>query len=221
MTTMSKRMTTKQREPQQQSVAVAEAVLRDLETKRDKCVAFGRELAEARRAHAYKAHAVHDSDAQRELADAAAAIALNDSMLASIQEAISEAQNKLAIARAYEAAAADRARARRALELLGAFKKAGHELDDALRTVAETGKLLGNLLPQLHAAGVRSPTHEQLDALGYQAFATAIMQTPWHRRFEHLAPNERKSFRSLIDAWVVAIQPRLKAQAGDERDEAA
>jgi hypothetical protein len=73
----------------------------------------------------------------------------------------------------------------------------------------------------LHAAGVRSPTYEQLDALGYQAFATAIMQTPWHRRFEHLAPNERKSFRGLIDAWVMAIGPRLKAQLGQQEDEAA
>jgi hypothetical protein len=48
--------------PRPQTVAAAEAVLRDLETKRDKCVAFGRELAEARRAHAYQAHAVHDPD---------------------------------------------------------------------------------------------------------------------------------------------------------------
>jgi hypothetical protein len=69
-------MTKKQREPQQ-TVAAAEVVLRDLETKRDKCMAFGRELAEARRAHAYQAHAVHDPVAQRELADVAAAIALN------------------------------------------------------------------------------------------------------------------------------------------------
>jgi hypothetical protein len=96
-----------------------------------------------------------------------------------------------------------------------------HVERNALRTVAETGKLLGNLLPQLHAAGVRSPTHEQLDALGYQAFAAAIMQTPWHRRFAHLAPNQRRSFRGLIDAWVMAIGPRLKAQLGEQEDEAA
>jgi hypothetical protein len=164
---------------------------------------------------------VRDPDAQRELVDVAAAIALNDSMAVSLEEAIREAQGKLAVANAYEAAAADRARAARALETLGAFKEAGHELDDALRTVAETGKLLGNLLAQLHAAGVRSPTHEQLDALGYQAFAAAIMATPWHRRFEHLAPNQRRSFRGLIDAWVTAAAPRLKAQLGEENEEAA
>ena len=62
---MSKRMMTKQREPQ--TVAAVEAILRDLEAKRDKLLAFGRELVEARRAHAYQAHAVHDPDAEREL----------------------------------------------------------------------------------------------------------------------------------------------------------
>jgi hypothetical protein len=89
---------TKQREPQQ-TVAAAEAILRDLETKRDECLQHGQELTNVRRAHAYQAHAVHDPDARRELADVAAAIAVNDGMLASIQEAISEAQAKLARSR--------------------------------------------------------------------------------------------------------------------------
>jgi hypothetical protein len=83
-----------------------------------------------------------------------------NSMLASIQEAISEAQTKLAIARAYEAEVADRAKAQAISEIVGAFKEAGHELDNALRTVGEMGKVLVNLLSQLHAAGVRSPSVE-------------------------------------------------------------
>jgi hypothetical protein len=47
------------------------------------------------------------------------------------------------------------------------------------------------------------------------------MQTPWHRRYKLLAPNERKTFRSLIDACVMAIGPRLKAQLGEQDEEAA
>lgn len=50
---------TKQSDPQQ-TVAAAEAVLRDLETKRDECLQHGQELTNVRRAHAYQAHAVHD-----------------------------------------------------------------------------------------------------------------------------------------------------------------
>ena len=49
---------TKQHEPQ--TVAAAEAILRDLETKRDECLQHGQELTNVRRAHAYQAHAVHD-----------------------------------------------------------------------------------------------------------------------------------------------------------------
>jgi hypothetical protein len=211
---------TKQHEPQQ-SVAACELTLQRLEAKRAKLVERGAELPELRRGAAYLAHVQQDADARRALDKVNAEVATYASELASIDDAIAAAKNRLLIAQAFESAAADRARAARALEILGAFQEAGHGLDDALRTVAETGKLLGNLLPQLHAAGVKSPTYEQLDALGYQAFAAAIMQTPWHRRFEHLAPNQRRSFRSLIDAWVVAIGPRLKAQLGEQDEEAA
>jgi hypothetical protein len=40
-------MTKSKRHKPQQTVAAAEAILRDLETKRDKCMAFGRESANA------------------------------------------------------------------------------------------------------------------------------------------------------------------------------
>jgi chromosome segregation ATPase len=206
---------------ERESSVAATAVLCELEAKRAEVAERGAELPELRKGAAYLAHVERNAGARRALDKVSAEIATYDSELAALDDAIGEAKNRVLIARAFEAAAADRARAQAALELLGAFKEAGHELDDALRAVAETGKLLGNLLPQLHAAGVRTPTYEQLDALGYQAFATAIMQTPWHRRFEHLAPNQRKSFRGLIDAWVMAIEPRLKAQLGEQEDKAA
>jgi chromosome segregation ATPase len=211
---------TKQHEPQQ-TVAACEQTLKELEAKRAKLVERGAELAELRRGAAYLAHVQRDAEARRALDKVNAEVATYASELASIDDAIAAAKNKVLIAQAFEATAADRARAARALEILGAFREAGHELDDALRTITETGTLLGNLLPQLHAAGVKSPTYEQLDALGYQAFATAIMATPWHRRFEPLAPNQRKTFRSLFDAWVMAIGPRLKAQLGKKENEAA
>ena len=204
-----------------QTVAAASAVLADLEAKLQRHRERAVELEASRKQASFGAHALHDPAQREALADVVDQFIRHETEGRAIADAIEEAQRRLAIASAYDAAAADRARAARALEILGAFKEAGHELDDALRAVAETGKLLGTLLPQLHAAGVRSPTHEQLDALGYQAFAAAIMQTPWHRRFEHLAPNQRRSFRGLIDAWVMATAPRLKAQLGEENEEAA
>jgi hypothetical protein len=194
--------------------------LKQLEAKRAKLVERGAELPELRRGAAYLAHVQQDAQARRALDKVNAELAIYASELASIDDAIAAAKNKVAIARAFEDAAADRARAQAALELLGAFKAAGHELDDAMRTVAQTSKLLGSLLSQLHAAGIRTPSHEQLDVLGNQALAAAIMATPWHRHYRVLAPNERKTFRSLIDGWVTAAEPRLRAQLG-EQDEAA
>jgi hypothetical protein len=211
---------TKQRKPQQ-TVAAAEAVLRDLEAKRDKLLAFGQQLTEARRAHAYQAHAADDPDARRELDNVIAAAATNDGVLTSVQEAISEAETKLAVARAYEADVADQAKARAILELLGAFRECGREMDDAARTLGETGKVLTGLLSQLHAAGVHSPSLQQFDVLGDQALKTAILGTPWGKRYPLLAPHERRMFGDLIDGWATMIESRIRAQLGEQEEEIA
>jgi chromosome segregation ATPase len=206
---------------QQQTVAACEQTLKELEAKRAKLVERGAELPELRRGAAYLAHVQQDAEARRALDKVNAEVAIYASELASIDDAIAAAKNKVLIAQAFEAAAADRASAARALELLGAFKEAGHELDDAWRVVSERSKLLGNLLSQLHACGVRVPTHEQLDVLGHAAMATAIMSTPWAKRYGHLAPNQRQTFRSLFDAWAVASESRLRAQLREDDEEAA
>jgi hypothetical protein len=56
--------------PRPQTVAAAEAIPRDLETKRDECLQHGQELTNVRRAHAYQAHAMHDPDARCEGSEA-------------------------------------------------------------------------------------------------------------------------------------------------------
>ncbi len=60
-----------------------------------------------------------------------------------------------------------------------------------------------------------------MDTLGYLAVTTALMQTPWHRRYKVLAANERKSFRTLIDSWAMMSENRLRAQLSEEDEEAA
>lgn len=211
---------TKTKEPQQ-SVAVCEQTLQQLEAKRAKLVERGAELPELRRGASYLAHVQNDAAARRALDAVNAESATHASELQSIDDAIAAAKNKVLIAQAFEADIADRARAARALELLGAFRECGHELDDAFRAIAEKGNLLGGLLGQLHAAGVRNPTGEQLDVLGHAAMATAIMATPWARRYRHLAPNQRQTFRGLFDNWAAGIENRLRAQLREDDAEAA
>jgi hypothetical protein len=190
-----------------QSVAEAEAVLADLQDKRQKLIAFGQELAATRRERAYKAH-IQDGDGilKRDLEHVIAAISINDGMLVSIAEAVGEAETKLMLAKAYAADVAAQAKAASILEIVGALKEAGVEMDAACRTLHETGKVLVGLLSQLRAAGISSPTHDQLDVLGDQALRTAILDTPWGKRYERLAPNQRRSFRD----WSTAGRNRSK-----------
>jgi hypothetical protein len=150
-----------------------------------------------------------------------AAIATNDGVLASIQEAITAAQNKVLIARAFELETADRAKAAQILELVGAFREAGQEMFDAYRTLSESGRLLTGLLAQLHAAGIRAPSWEQFNVLGDQALKTAIIDTPWGKNYWRLAPHERRTFGDLISGWATMVESRIRAQLGEQKDEAA
>jgi hypothetical protein len=211
---------TKTREPQQ-TVAACEQTLKQLEAKRAKLVERGAELPELRKGAAYLAHVEQNAKARTALDRINAEVAIYDSELASLDDAIAAAKNKVLIAQAFEADAADRQRAARALELLGAFREAGSELDDAFRAIAEKGKLLGGLLGQLHACGVRSPTAEQLDVLGFAAVQTALMATPWHQRFRYLGPSQRRSFGPLFDQWAATAEARLRAQLREGNDDVA
>src|SRR5262249_35136635 len=107
----------------------------------------------------------------------------------SLDEAIAFAKNRVLIARAVEAEAAQRASAKDATGILVEFKECGRALDEAFRVVAERGQALGALLSKLHtASGGRFPSHDQLDALGYAALQTAIGRTVWGRRFRPQQP---------------------------------
>jgi hypothetical protein len=201
-----------------QSVAEAEQVLAGFEAKRGELLAVGEKLAARRRDRSFKSLA-RDGDAvlKRDLQQAIAVSMANDALVASLDEAIAEAKNRITIARLHEVAAADRARAAQIREMLDGFRRTGHELSDALNTVAETGARLGNLLTQLHGLGVVYPTGQQLDILGHQAVVSAISATPWSRHYPLLPPDQRRTFRPLVDGWCAMVESRVRAQLGDEQ----
>lgn len=211
---------TKQHEPQQ-TVAACEQTLNELEAKRAKLVERCAELPELRKGAAYLAHVEKSPGARRTLNQVSAELATYESELASIDDAIAAAKNRVLIAQAFEADAADRARAREALEIFVAFRKCGHELDASLRALAEHGRALNDLHAKLSACGIRNPNRDQLDVLGFAALQTALMATPWAKRFRYLGPSQRQSFRALFDQWAIVAEKRLRAQLGEQEDEAA
>jgi hypothetical protein len=210
---------TKTKEPQQSSVAACEHTLQQLEVKRAKHVERGRELPELRAGAAYLAHTERHPGARRTLNQVNAELATHESELAAIDAAISEAKNRILIAQAIEADVADKARAKEALALFGEFKQCGVELDAAFRTIAEKGNLLGDLLGRLHACGIKNPTAEQVDVLGYSCLQTSLMATVWNRRFRFLGPSQRRHFGPLFAEWAASAERRLRGVLAEDEAE--
>jgi hypothetical protein len=203
-----------------QTVAEAEGILVALQAKRVRLVARGVEIGDQCAAVAYDAHAAGNAKAEKTLADLRREGAEHASLLASLDSAIKVAGDKVLIARAYEADIADQAKAQQVRELVGALREAGHELDDACRTLSEMSRVVGRLLAQLHGLGIKHPSYEQWDVFGDAALKTAIAGTPWVKRYRIVAPLERKQFGTLIDGWAASIEARIKPQL-KQTDEAA
>jgi hypothetical protein len=107
-------------------------------------------------------------------------------------------------------------RAREAVVVLERFTQAGKDMDRALHIVAERGHELNELVGKLHACGVKTPTFEQLDALGFAAMQTAISRSPWSRRYRAVAPSERRDFGPLFREWATVAESRLRSLLTDE-----
>jgi hypothetical protein len=181
----------------------------------------GKQLPALRRAAAFAAHVEKSAEARRTLDQINLELSTHESELQSLDEAIVQGQNRRLLEQALAAEAADRARAREAVQILAKFRQAGADMDQALRTVSERGHELNVLLGRLHDAGVSVPTREQLDTLGYHPVMTSLMQTPWHQRFRYLGPSERRSFGQLFADWCSVAEGRLKSLLAEPNDAAA
>jgi hypothetical protein len=75
---------------------------------------------------------------------------------------------------------------------------------------------------RLQGLGIGHPTYEQLDVFGDAALKTAIMGTPWAKRYRLVAPLERKEFGALVSGWADMVEARIRADFGEQKkDEAA
>jgi hypothetical protein len=202
-------MTTKTKKAD--TVAECTATLTALETKRAALLERGTRLPEMRRDVAYAAHVEDNAAARKELDRVADEVSKHRSEVDSINDAISEATDKLHIAQQVEAATTQRAKAKEALEVAAAFRKAGAELDAALKVAADKSAALMTLLSALHrATGTQLPSPAQVDLLSTKALETFIRRTPWGKNFRPIPPGERREFAPLIDGWATVVENRLR-----------
>jgi len=200
-----------------QSVGDCEETLRALEIKREQLIQRGEKLPQLRREASYAAHVEKDVKSRHTLDKVAHEAATHGSELESLDDAIACAKNRLLVAKAMEGEVAARAKAKEAIEVVAHFKKLGRDLDEALRLVAERGQELEALLSKLHTTtGANFPTRDQLDALGFSALMTAVLQTPWAKRFRPMQPSQRRHFRDLFDGWATVLDNRIKPLLEDE-----
>jgi hypothetical protein len=203
------------------SLAEAQQALSALQATRAAHIERGKQLPELRRNASYEAHVGGDPNARQALDDINNELLTHESELASLNDAIAHAEVLVLAAKADEDDARKRVGAAQAMETVDAFRKAGHDLDTALRQVAELGEKLKVLLSKLHAeTGSSFPSHEQLDALGYASVMTALLATPWARRFRPMAPSQKRHFSDLFDGWAQVVEGRVRPLLADAEDAA-
>jgi hypothetical protein len=79
-------------------------------------------------------------------------------------------------------------------------------IDDAFASMGREANAVRETLLEIHSLGCAFPSYEQLNSLGARALKTAIMNTPWKRDFEHLAPGERQNLSKLVSDWAARIE---------------
>jgi hypothetical protein len=170
-----------QAKPAPSPVAAAERVVATLAAKRQSAVERAGEYAKVREALAFKAHALHDVEAGRELAEARDQELAAQRMVAELDAALATAQARLGEAQQAQARAADREQAKRLRAAVRNFVEAGQRVDHALGLLARDGHALTDALREVHRLGCQFPSAQQLDSLGHICLRAAIMQTPWVR----------------------------------------
>jgi hypothetical protein len=199
---------------EQITVTEAEATLQRFERERNDVLDRRTLLADKRREIAFDALS-GDKSASKLLDGLHREAVELESRLVSVNDAIAEAQRRLAAAREHEAREADGEKASALCRVLTEFLQTARALDAALVTVAEHGNRLHELQASMHMLGAAVPSAAQLDALGYRCLLTAIGGTVWRRHFETLAPHERRSFSELCALWGRTLQRSIAARLGD------
>jgi hypothetical protein len=201
------------------NVADAQKILSDLETKLGDNKAWQIELETASKSVSFEAH-VDGGDARAKLDDLNAQSIAAEQEAGSLQIAIHEAQQRLAVSQAIELDAEQRSRASRALALLDGFAARGESLQQSLdKFLAQYAELL-NDFHELDKLGFAPTTHALVRVNMQRAVATSLQFTDLRQEF--LAPHERRTFGAVISGWASNVRARAEARlAKGNKDKAA
>jgi hypothetical protein len=151
-----------------------------------------------------------DRNARAKLDKINSEIATNDNEIKIIASALIEAKSRLGSAEQVEALEADRKKALQIQELQKAFIERLLAIDDACEDIAKCTQENKVLLSEIHRLGVTAPSHDSVRINSILALKTMLMGCPWNvQEYEgaphFLAPNEKKYFKNLAEAWDAQI----------------
>jgi hypothetical protein len=198
------------------SVEAAEKVLAELQNKRQAVAARVKVNADRRQEIGYDVHAGDDKAARQTLDKLIADSVVLSGELESLDGAIKPACARLVQVRRTEAVRAERANALRLRGELRHFEECAAKLDVAFATIADVGREFHDVAARMHSLGAPVPSGQQVDSLGYRSLLTVIAASPWARHFDHVAPNERRTFSQLVAIWVASNERAIAARLEQE-----
>jgi hypothetical protein len=204
----------------------AEQVLSDLIRKRDEHAARGAVLTDARGAISYAAN-TGDQAARKKLDTLNHEFSLHQSELENFTAAIAEATKRVDAARHSEASAATRANAREAREIWAEVVADLYAADAAMVEANAKVDEAYSKLRKMHKLGAKFPSAQQFIVNGAMVAGTSLMLTPWHREFRHLTPQEKRTWRGLLEGlrdfpgaakrtgWTTIVENQLRDILGE------
>jgi hypothetical protein len=207
------------------NVTDAEAIVTRLNDKQRALNQRAVELADERGRIAFSVHGDNDPKARARLDKINAETSVLASEQASIEAALVEANARLDTARRSAALEADRQNALLLKEKLQRFYELGIDVDEAFEDALKSVNEMMAVLQEMHELGQTSPTSDQFRVNGTLCLKSLIqtLPTPWVRDFEfqRLAPNQKKTFKSVVEGWTQMIASNIAARLGEDNKEKA
>ena len=205
--------------PNENPSEAAERILAELHAQQDKTVkareADDRELGSV----SYAALAAGDKDAAEKLERVKDRALRRDLEIKAIRSAIAQAQHNLAEARAVAAAADQRRVALEVRGLIKSLRDAGTVCDEALATFAASSNVMKGIIQKINALGFTHPSATQYMSLGERAVRGMLVNTPFQRGFESIAPRERQNFNDFTSRWCESLEREIAIRLGESKTE--
>jgi hypothetical protein len=203
------------------SVTDAQKIVDELEAKAAGLAASRtsdeRELAEI----SFAAQVAEDQKSAARLETLKARIVKRGVDAKSLDAALAEAKRRLAAAQDAERLAEEHRVAEELLELSNMMREVGAKADKALKQFIEASNDLKKIIAATNQRALHNPSAQQLQSLGRRAILGELVNSPFAKEFEHVAPRDRQSLALVTEAWASAIERYVSQklnQGGDAKD---